>query len=137
MATTTDDGMEGRRTMTMFHTILLVVDEAEEANAAAFVAGLPGADNHSVQIFHPTPGGGGIHRAKDHRLALAIAEQARTVAADLIVLGVERRRAGRHHLAGSLREQLAELTHLPVLIPPTWATQASVPAVSSERLTHV
>jgi nucleotide-binding universal stress UspA family protein len=121
----------------MFHTILLVVDQAEEANAAAYVAGLPGTSTASVRVFHPLHDGGLTRRGQDSRLAHAVADEARSVGPDLIVLGVDRRQVGRHHLSGSLREQLAELTHLPVMAPPTWAARSSVSGPLTKRLAHV
>ena len=56
--------------------------------------------------------------ARNRRLVTGIADAAQTFGADVIVLGLERRRMSRHRFARSFRAQLARATDLPVMIPP-------------------
>ena len=60
--------------------------------------------------------GGATRSARDEQLVSGIAEAAQTFRADLVVVGIERRR-----LARGVREQLTHATSVPVLIPPTAA----------------
>jgi hypothetical protein len=57
--------------------------------------------------------------ARSHRLAEEIAVAAEARDADVIVLGIDRRRIAKRHIAPSLRAQLTRETALPVLVAPT------------------
>ena len=57
---------------------------------------------------------GATRSARNQQLVNGIAEAAETFRADLVVVGIERRR-----LARGVREQLTKATSVPVLIPPT------------------
>jgi K+-sensing histidine kinase KdpD len=104
--------------MAMFTKILVVVDEAGETRATSYAQELSSMFDASVQMHRAVAPHGVTSSRRSRQVAEAIAEAARLAEADLIVLGVDRRRAGRHHLTGSVREQLAQLTHLPVMVPP-------------------
>ncbi len=58
---------------------------------------------------------------RTRHLAAAIAAAAEACGADVIVLGVNRRRLARRHLTPSLRDQLTSATELPVLVAPSTA----------------
>jgi hypothetical protein len=51
-------------------------------------------------------------------LVNGLAQAAAGFQADLIVLGLDRRRLCRRHFSRSMREQLAQVTALPVMISP-------------------
>jgi nucleotide-binding universal stress UspA family protein len=103
----------------MFDKVLVAVDEREVGQSASrFAADLTASFGSSVQIFHPALPEGGTRRLRDRQLATEIATEARRCEADLIVLGIERRTLGRHHVSGSLREQLARLTRIPLMAAP-------------------
>ncbi len=57
--------------------------------------------------------------ARTRRLASEITAAAESCGADVIVLGMDRRRMARRHLIPSLRDQLASATALPVLVAPS------------------
>jgi nucleotide-binding universal stress UspA family protein len=56
---------------------------------------------------------------RTRHLASEIAAAAEACGADVIVLGVNRRRLARRHLTPSLRDQLTSATALPVLVTPS------------------
>ena len=56
--------------------------------------------------------------ARNRLLAGRIADSARHSGADVIVLGLDRRRLARHRFGASLRSRLAAATDLPVLVAP-------------------
>ncbi len=58
---------------------------------------------------------------RTRHLAAEIAAAADACGADVIVLGVNRRRLARRHLTPSLRDQLTSATALPVLVAPSTA----------------
>ncbi len=63
--------------------------------------------------------GGSTRSARNRQLARAIAEASTAFGADVILVGVDHRRLAGHRLAPSLREQLARVSPLPVLVVPT------------------
>ncbi len=65
---------------------------------------------------------GATRGARNQQLASGIAEAAQTYGADLIVLGLDRRRVTRHGFGSSVREQLTAATNVPVLMAPKRAT---------------
>jgi hypothetical protein len=81
--------------------------------------------------------------ARSHRLAEEIAVAAEARDADVIVLGIDRRRMARRHLAPSLRAQPTRETALPVLVAPasvgvsargaTGATHEDLPATKARE----
>jgi nucleotide-binding universal stress UspA family protein len=132
----------------MFDKVLVAVDEQEAGQAASrFAADLSASFGSSVQIFHPALLDRGTRRQRDRQLATEIATEARRSEADLIVLGIERRTLGRHHVSGSVRQQLARLTRIPLMAAPApagvqlHAAGAKRPhgerRVLSKRLQHV
>jgi nucleotide-binding universal stress UspA family protein len=128
----------------MFEKILVAVDERETGTAATrFASQLSGTFHASVQVFHPEAASARSSRSGDRQLAQAVAAEAQRVHADLIVLGLDRQRIGRHHLVGSVREQLAQLTQVPVMAAPTGFEVAQTDARErkhgrlTKRLTHV
>jgi nucleotide-binding universal stress UspA family protein len=66
--------------------------------------------------------------ARTRRLASEITAAAESCGADVIVLGMDRRRLARRHLIPSLRDQLASATALPVLVAPSTAPVADYTA---------
>ena len=56
--------------------------------------------------------------ARNRALVGGIAAAAEAFDADLIVLGCDHRRLARHHVGPSLRERLARVTELPVVVAP-------------------
>jgi nucleotide-binding universal stress UspA family protein len=102
----------------MFNKVLVAVDEQEAGQLASRFAGdLSASFGSAVQIFHPALPQG-TRRQRDRQLATEIAAAARLSDADLIVLGIERRTLGRRHVSGSLRQQLAHLTRIPLMAAP-------------------
>jgi hypothetical protein len=82
--------------------------------------------------------------ARTRRLASAIGAAAEACGADVIVLGMGRRRMARRHLAPSLRDRLTGATALPVLVAPSTAAAAPAdgtpttrPAEHAVRYAHV
>ncbi len=71
--------------------------------------------------------------ARSHRLAEEIAVAAEERDADVIVLGIDRRRMAKRHVAPSLRAQLTRETALPVLVAPT---SVDVSARGATGVTH-
>jgi nucleotide-binding universal stress UspA family protein len=69
--------------------------------------------------------------ARTRRLASAITAAAERCGADVIVLGMDRRRMARRHLIPSLRDQLTSATALPVLVAPSTAPVADDIAAAS------
>jgi methylmalonyl-CoA mutase cobalamin-binding subunit len=67
--------------------------------------------------------------ARTRRLASAISAAAEACRADVIVLGMSRRRMARRHLAPSLRDRLTKMTALPVLVAPS-TTAAAAPGAA-------
>jgi nucleotide-binding universal stress UspA family protein len=61
---------------------------------------------------------GATRGQRNHQLVSGIAEAASTFGADLIIVGLERRRLGRARFAESVREQLTAATEVPVLLAP-------------------
>ncbi len=78
-----------------------------------------GARTRRVEVHGWTLG------ARTRQLASAIAAAAETCGADVIVLGMDRRRMARRHLTPSLRDQLTSATALPVLVAPSTAAAAA------------
>lgn len=64
---------------------------------------------------------GSTRSARNRELARAIAEAGAAFGADVILVGIDHRRLARHRMAPSLREQLARVSPLPVLVAPTAA----------------
>jgi nucleotide-binding universal stress UspA family protein len=96
-----------------FRQVLVVVDGSESARNAVFFAENWARDSGAlVQISAPVP------HLRNRRLVTGIADAARTLGADVIVLGLEHRRMARHRFARSFRALLARTTDLPVMIPP-------------------
>lgn len=129
---------------TPFRRMLVVTDESPSAETAvALVAGWvdgPGAEVRFVQVSEErkqqrSNAGSGTPRAMEpaHRLVVGaptlgarnrqlvqgIAEATRDFGADVIVLGIDRRRLAGHRLAPSLREQIMRATDVPVLVAPS------------------
>jgi nucleotide-binding universal stress UspA family protein len=101
-----------------FRRVLVVVDGSESARTAvAFAedwARDSGAQVRIVELAERAP----TLDARNRRLVAGITDAARTFGADVVVLGLERRRMARHRFARSFRAQLASTTDLPVMIPP-------------------
>jgi nucleotide-binding universal stress UspA family protein len=70
--------------------------------------------------------------ARNRRLARDIAEAAEDFGADVIVLGIDRRRLAGHRLAPSVRQQIMRVTDLPVLVGPS-SPSGGVPHYDQER----
>jgi Universal stress protein family len=62
--------------------------------------------------------GGSNRRQRNHQLVSGIADAAHTFGADLIIVGLERRRLERSRFDLNVREQLTAATSVPVLIAP-------------------
>ena len=62
--------------------------------------------------------GGSNRRQRNQQLVSGIAEAACTFGADLIIVGLDRRRLERSRFDHSVREQLTAATNVPVLIAP-------------------
>lgn len=129
---------------TPFRRMLVAIDESTSAQAAlALVAEWvdgPGADvrivgvseRHQQRRSRPESDDGAVaaeaaHRlvvraptlgARNRQLVKGIAAAAEAFGADVIVLGLERRRLAGHRLAPSVRQQLVRTTDLPVLVAP-------------------
>lgn len=69
---------------------------------------------------------GATRGARDQQLASGIADAAQAFGADLIVLGIDRRRLARNRFSRSVREQLTAATDVPVLMAPKVAPKPSV-----------
>jgi hypothetical protein len=74
---------------------------------------------HGRRVANQFSVSGATLGARNQQLVSGIAEAARTFDADLIVVGLDRRRAARHRFSSSIREQLTAATNVPVLIAPT------------------
>lgn len=130
---------------TPFRRMLVAVDESPAAGAALelvaqWVDG-PGADVRIVgvseegrqrrsgvesdaspmaaeQQAHRLVVGASTLGARNRQLVHGIAEAAEDFGADVIVLGIDRRRLAGHRLAPSVREQVMRVTDVPVLVAP-------------------
>jgi nucleotide-binding universal stress UspA family protein len=65
---------------------------------------------------------GATRAARNQQLVSGIAEAAQTYGADLIVVGLDRRRVARCRFGSSVREQLTAATNVPVLMAPKKTT---------------
>ncbi len=92
--------------------------DRRQSPAPSGAAGVPGpvgattAGTRRVEVHGRTLG------ARTRQLASAISAAAESCGADVIVLGMDRRRMARRHLAPSLRDRLTGATALPVLVAP-------------------
>jgi hypothetical protein len=102
-----------------FRRILVAAESTEAERAAEFAARLSGAFGATVDVLELPTARGLRQSGQDHQLAMAVADEAVRISADLIVLAADRVRVGRHHLAGSIRQQLSSRTHLPVMVAPS------------------
>ncbi|HEY1829837.1 MAG TPA: hypothetical protein VGG38_06295 [Acidimicrobiales bacterium] len=119
-----------------FRHILVAAETDEARHAAGFAAQLSGAFGASIDVLE-IPAAQGIRRSgQDHQVAMAVADEAARVGADLIVLAADRVRVGRHHLGGSIRQQLSTRTHLPVMVAPTQDSAPSPVAPPSPAATE-
>jgi hypothetical protein len=75
-----------------------------------------GTDVRSLELSEKSDGHRRTLGARSRRLAASIAARAEGEGADVIVLGIDRRRLGSRRVAPSLRDQLTKLTALPVLV---------------------
>ena len=130
--------------MTMFSNILVATDGSSAGQAAAAYAGeLATTFAAPVTVVPLAEMHAGSALTRDRDAARHIATEAARVQADVIVLGLERRRLGHHLMRRGLRSQLARSTHLAVMVPPTppAAAPTSVAAkrstVAQRRLQHV
>jgi nucleotide-binding universal stress UspA family protein len=64
---------------------------------------------------------GATRTVRDRHLVTAIAEEAARFEADVVVLGLDRRRLAHQHFSKALQEQVTRATSLPVLIAPAVA----------------
>jgi len=104
----------------MFHKILLATDGSESGRVAtAFAVELSEAFGASVETCSLEGTSRTTWAGRDHEVVKRIADRTGQTQADVIVLGVDRRRLGRHRAARGLRDQLARRTHLPVMMAPT------------------
>jgi nucleotide-binding universal stress UspA family protein len=131
--------------MTMFQNILVATDGSSAGLTATAYAGqlsttfaapvtlVPLAEMHSGSVL-----------TRDRDAARHIATEAARVHADVIVLGLERRRLAHHLMRRGLRSELARSTHLAVMVPPATPASATKPVptrrpvtVLKKRLQHV
>jgi len=130
----------------VFRRILVAVDASETGHIAAHF-GTELADQFDAavrivpfsgdmdrrrgerEVVRHKPNGGDLYgsgltvngvtrAARDHQLVSGIAKEAAGFGADLIVLGLDRRRTSRHHFSRSVREQLTRATMVPVMVSP-------------------
>jgi nucleotide-binding universal stress UspA family protein len=117
--------------MTMFQHILVATDGSDAGQAAAAYAGqLSNAFAARVTLVPLAEMQSGSARTSDREVARHLATEADRVRADVIVLGLERRRLGHHLVRRGLRAELARTTHVAVMVAPTTA-----PPVPSRRPT--
>jgi nucleotide-binding universal stress UspA family protein len=105
--------------VTMFQKILVASDGSESGCAATlFAAEMSQAFGAAVETCVIPAHGRGIRSGEDDS-ARQIIEMAGVTKADVIVLGMDRRRIGRHLAERGVRDRVAQSTHLPVVVPPT------------------
>jgi nucleotide-binding universal stress UspA family protein len=92
-----------------------------------FVAQPSGFDDHAVVELQRAgiAVSGASRTVRDHHLVKGIVDEAARFGADVIVLGLERKRIAHHSFSKALQEQIARVTTVPVMIAPT-----SSPSVS-------
>jgi nucleotide-binding universal stress UspA family protein len=122
------DGSRAGRTADIFATKL-----ADQFGAATFVVQFTEASGRrsgGQESVIDQPEQGNLQRSElrvcaytraalDHQLVCGVAKVADDLGADLIVLGLDRRRLSHRHFSRSVREQLTRATELPVMIPAT------------------
>jgi nucleotide-binding universal stress UspA family protein len=126
--------------MGMFSTILVAIDESESGHEADdYATELASSFGGSVTRCKVTSSDAGRRTARDQQVAAHVAEAARAVGADVIVLGLDRRRLEHHRFSPSLRERLTELAAVPVLVPPASPSGMHEPAahLTSRRMRAV
>ncbi|HEY1830990.1 MAG TPA: hypothetical protein VGG38_12180 [Acidimicrobiales bacterium] len=95
------------------------MDESEAGHEAdGYATELANSFGGSVTRCKVTSGEGGRRNARDQQVAAHVAGAAAAVGADVIVLGLDRRRLEHHRFSPSLRERLTESAPVPVLVPP-------------------
>jgi nucleotide-binding universal stress UspA family protein len=129
----------------MFRRIVVAMDGSDEGRAAASLAAeladqfgatvqlVPVTEHSSWRHAGPVPSEvrgpdgprgrelsvtGATSARRAHELVACIAAAADQFGADLIVLGLERRRVSHHTYSRSLRAQLTRATSLPVMVAP-------------------
>jgi nucleotide-binding universal stress UspA family protein len=131
--------------MAMFRHILVATDGSSAGQAAAAYAGeLSCTFAAQVTLVPLAEMESGPALSSDREVARHLATEAARVQADVIVLGLERRRVGHHLLHRGLRAELARATHLAVMVPPTAPASAAAPVPTRRptvavrrRLQHV
>ena len=121
-----------------FGADVCAMEVSEQRDRRPQRAGLGGAGEPSSAVAPPvgTPRvevHGWTLGARTRRLASAISAAAETCGADVIVLGMGRRRMARRHLAPSLRDRLTGATALPVLVAPSTAAAAPAGGMPTTR----
>ena len=116
-----------------FRRMLVVIDGSVSAHAATDLAAQwveqHGAEVRFVQLAEGP-------KQRNRQLVQGIADSASAFGADVIVLGIERRRLVRHRLAASLRELVTRATELPVLVPPAPSARRPAFEASKEGRVH-
>jgi nucleotide-binding universal stress UspA family protein len=103
----------------MFTRILVAMDESETGHEAeAYAAELADSFGGSVTRCRISGMASGRRSTRDQQVVAHVAEAAQAIGADVVVLGLERRRLEHHRLSPSLRERLRESAPVPVLVPP-------------------
>jgi nucleotide-binding universal stress UspA family protein len=126
--------------MGMFTTILVAMDESDAGHEAdGYATELAKSFGGSVTRCKVTSSDGGRRAARDQQVVAHVAEAAAAVGADVIVLGLDRRRLEHHRLSPSLRERVTESALVPVLVPPVSPSGMHEPAghLTSRRLQAV
>jgi Asp/Glu/hydantoin racemase len=107
----------------MFGRILVAMDGLNTGRAGlSFAAQMTDRYKTCVWAFDVPP------TVRRHRMMQEIAREAERVGAEVIVLGLERRRISRRLPSGTLSEQLGHMSGLPVMVPPRSADGATVMA---------
>jgi hypothetical protein len=114
--------LEGQE-LRMFGRILVAMDGLNTGRAGlSFAAQMTDRYKTCVWAFDVPP------TVRRHRMMQEIAREAERVGAEVIVLGLERRRISRRLPSGTLSEQLGHMSGLPVMVPPRSADGATVMA---------
>ena len=116
-----------------FQRMLVVIDDSASARGATeIVAEWIERQGAEVRIVQLTDDG-----ERNRQLVRRVAESALAFEADVIVLGVDRRRLAGHRLTPSLRELLTRATELPVLVAPERPEVAEERGHALRRHAHV
>src|SRR5580698_1251347 len=75
-------------------------------------------DDHAVLNRGGVGVSGSTRATNDHNLVATIAGEAARFGADVVVLGLERRRVGRRFFSRALQQEVARATSVPVMVAP-------------------